>query len=311
MVKTTHDWFQKNNKRTFIIERGNFAGIGKYGSRWLGDNFSEERFMGYSVSGIMQMNMFGIPFVGSDICGFIGDTTPDLCAKWHTLGAFYPFSRNHNNYGQLSQEPYAFGDQEYEKGKKYIDIMRDAINMKYQLIRYYYTNLFEISTKGTGTFYKPLFFEFPNDNNAFQDITNNIMLGSALKLSINSEKLYQDKTNFYFPAGTWCDIIKVQDQRCFVSTGQSAELPSKAYDFGLHLRQGFIVPFQDLQGVQYSTSADLQDRPIELHILGEPVTDTKWRAQGTYINDDGVTADLTGNVNKYSIVAQNIGDDQI
>lgn len=101
MVKVTHDWFQKNNRRTFIIERGNYAGIGKYGSRWLGDNFSEERFMGYSVSGIMHMNMFGVPFVGSDICGFIGDTTPELCAKWHTLGAFYPFSRNHNNYGQV------------------------------------------------------------------------------------------------------------------------------------------------------------------------------------------------------------------
>jgi len=41
--------------------------------------------------------------------------------------------------------------------------MRDAILMKYQLIRYYYSSLFKISTKGTGTFYKPVFFEFPDD----------------------------------------------------------------------------------------------------------------------------------------------------
>jgi alpha-glucosidase (family GH31 glycosyl hydrolase) len=40
-VKATHEWFAKQNKRTFIIDRSSFAGMGKYGSRWLGDNFSE------------------------------------------------------------------------------------------------------------------------------------------------------------------------------------------------------------------------------------------------------------------------------
>jgi alpha-glucosidase (family GH31 glycosyl hydrolase) len=100
-VQVTNDWFKSKNMRTLIIDRSSFAGMGKFGSRWLGDNFSEEKFMGYSVSGTMMMNIFGITFTGSDICGFIGDTNPELCAKWHVLGAFYPFSRNHNNWGQL------------------------------------------------------------------------------------------------------------------------------------------------------------------------------------------------------------------
>lgn len=105
-VKATHEWFAKNKKRTMIIERSGFAGFGKFGSRWLGDNFSSKEYMGYSVTGVMMHNILGVPLAGSDICGFIGDTTPELCARWHVVGAFYPFSRNHNTLGAIGQEPW-------------------------------------------------------------------------------------------------------------------------------------------------------------------------------------------------------------
>ena len=188
MVKATHEWFEGRKQRTFIIERSSFAGMGKYGSRWLGDNFSQDKFMAYSVTGTMLMNMFGIPFTGADICGFIGNTTPELCARWHIVGAFYPFSRNHNNINQLPQEPYHFTTV-YEGSITYLDIMRYAIKTKYEMIRYYYSSLLLLSLRGSGTFYKPLFFEFPEDMMAYQGLTTNIMLGDALKLSVNSEKL--------------------------------------------------------------------------------------------------------------------------
>ena len=88
--------------RTFTISRSTFAGHGKYGQKWLGDNFSNPRYMGASVHGIMMMGVFGIPFVGSDVCGFIDNTNPELCARWYGVAAFQPFSRNHNTWGAMS-----------------------------------------------------------------------------------------------------------------------------------------------------------------------------------------------------------------
>lgn len=39
--------------------------------------------MKYSIAGIMNFNMFGIPHVGADVCGFRGDVKDDeMCGRW-------------------------------------------------------------------------------------------------------------------------------------------------------------------------------------------------------------------------------------
>jgi alpha-glucosidase (family GH31 glycosyl hydrolase) len=258
--------------------------------------------MKLSVSGIMLSNMFGIPLVGADICGFLDDTTEDLCTKWHYVGAFYPFSRNHNG-GNVAQEPYVWS-------KTAMLAMTDAIKIKYALVRYYYTELFALSTKdGEGTFYKPLFYEFPEDYNATNNIEYNVMLGSALKLSINSGNLSASAVtmDFYFPQGTWCRLLgNTKGENCFTVglQGINKNYPSDLTDYQLHLREGYTVPLQDTYSQTakaFNTTKDLQNQYVDFHVLGS-LTDSqsgKWVSQGRYINDDGLSLNITGNYNSY------------
>ena len=278
-----------------IISRSSFAGMGKYGSKWLGDNHAEIVDVQEGVLGIMKMNMFGITLIGADICGFGGpSTTPDLCARWHQIGAFQPFSRNHRACWGDPQEPWRFKSIIYDKstGQSYMDIMKSAIFRKYHLMRYYYTQMSQVSyaNQTYTTVYKPLFFEFPDDNGAYDDIANNVMIGSALKTAINAVNLTVSTTDFYFPKGTWCSLFEPVGECLYFNQSQKYTLPSRINESFVHLREGYIVPMQDATALGARTTVDLQNAPVDLHILGSFKVPgvMNWQAEGLYVNDDGV-----------------------
>ena len=111
---------------------------------------------------MMEFNMFGMPYAGADICGFILDTTEEMCERWMELGAFYPFARNHNNIDAIDQDPGQWPLTVGASGRK-------AFNIRYRLLPYLYTLMHDSHTTGS-TVVRPLYHESVSFNYAYHQL---------------------------------------------------------------------------------------------------------------------------------------------
>ncbi|KAM8947191.1 lysosomal alpha-glucosidase [Pelodytes ibericus] len=218
-------------KRPFIISRSTFASHGHYAGHWTGDVESTWDQLYHSVPAILLFNMYGVPLVGADVCGFVGDTTEELCVRWSQLGAFYPFMRNHNTRGTKSQEPYVFSEQAQTA-------IKTALYIRYSLLPYLYTLFYKAHSSGE-TVARALFIEFPSDPNTWT-IDRQFLWGEALLIT---PVLEQGKTevNGYFPAGTW---YQPGLGKGIQSKGQWINLSAPLDFINLHIRGGYILPVQ-------------------------------------------------------------------
>ncbi|KAI0310612.1 glycosyl hydrolases family 31-domain-containing protein, partial [Amylostereum chailletii] len=158
------------NERPFLISRSTFPGTGHWSGHWLGDNFSKWSYLKYNIQGVLQFQLFQIPMVGADTCGFNGNSDEELCNRWMQLSAFTPFYRNHNVRGSISQEPYVWDS--------VANASRTAIAVRYSMLPYWYTLFANASTAGTPPV-RALFWEFPDEPELF-GIDTQFMIGDAI-----------------------------------------------------------------------------------------------------------------------------------
>ncbi|XP_061715629.1 lysosomal alpha-glucosidase-like [Cydia pomonella] len=252
-------------KRPFIISRSTFVGSGRYAGHWSGDVFSEWHDMAMSIPEILSFSLFGIPMMGADICGFNGDTTVELCKRWMQLGAFYPFSRNHNSDRSIPQDPVSLGPEVVEASKQ-------ALRTRYRLLPYYYTLFWRAHVAGE-TVARPLFFETP-DNPVTHDIDTQFLIGPYIMISPILEQGART-TRAYFP-GAWYSLqdgtMLAHDQWNKLDENQTVAV-----------RGGGIIPLQEPPAGAVTTQ---RARSMPLQLLAAPAAR---RARGLLYWDHGDT----------------------
>lgn len=260
--------------RPFIISRSTFSGSGSFGGHWTGDNRSNWIDLKQSVAAILSFQLFAIPMVGADICGFSGDTCLDLCVRWMQLGSFYPFARNHNSNTSLPQESYHFKTV-LETSKKYLSI-------RYSLLHYWYTQFHYAHQNGTPVV-RPLFMEFPHDS-ACYDIHTQFLAGPSLLVAPVLEPEV-DYIEIYLPAGQWYSFEDGwASYKC--KSGRKVKQRVELNYMPVWIRGGHIVPIQR-PGLR---TADVHDKPFALFIAA-PLSGNV--STGSLYVDDGVSLDNT------------------
>ncbi len=258
-------------ERPFVISRSGCAGTGALGGIWNGDNVSNFHNLRLSIQTCLNLSLSGIPFYGSDVPGFIGDSDGDLMVAWYKAAFLLPLLRNHSCAGTARQEPWAFG-------RSVREIVAEYIRLRYKLIPYLYGLLLEHEEGGDPPI-RPLVYEFayspglPLDGVADQFMVGPCILQAPIVEPSTRRRavVLPDALWFECRDGKW----SMGGRRVRATTGDEST--------PIYVRYGSIVPMA--AGSPKTGQASLDD--IELHVFVRAAG--RSRHTFRYRFDDGLT----------------------
>ena len=211
--KMAYEGFKQiSDEEPVTLTRCAYFGSQKYGSLvWSGDIPSTFKSLSEQVKAGLNMAMCGIPWWNTDIGGFWGADTQseefrELIVRWFQYGVFCPVMRlhgNRNRHGEKKRDvKEASGDPNeiWSFGERNFEILKDLIFLRERL-RPYIEKHMEIASKEGYPIMRPMFFDFPEDENCYS-LGEQYMFGSDILFApiVNRN---QTKKTVYLPKGEW------------------------------------------------------------------------------------------------------------
>ena len=271
-AKLVFEGYQKEfpKQRPFILMRAGYSGSQHYGLiPWSGDVNRTWGGLQSQPEIALQMGMQGLGFMHSDLGGFAGANLDDeLYTRWLQYGVFQPIYRPHAQEDVPSEPVFR------EPITK--SLAKKSIELRYRLLPYNYTLVFENNQKGTPLM-RPLFFEetgnaklFTNDKTYLWG--EHILVSPVLKPGLKQQEVY-------FPSNSnWYNLYT--DKK--IEGGKTVSVKLVEESIPTYVRGGAFIPM--IQPIQNTTQYNLNS--FDLHFYFD---ETVLESEYELYNDDGET----------------------
>jgi alpha 1,3-glucosidase len=212
----------EHKQRPFVLTRAFFFGSQKYGFFWTGDNREGFQELRATVQMLLSASVAGLPFGGSDVPSFEGEHTDHTIVCGYELGLLMPFFRAHSHQSNPLREPWIQSERAQAAIKKVLDT-------RYRIFPYLYTAAY-MSTKNGVPIWRPMYFEYPEDEQLFE-VDSQFMFGPSILAAPKTEQ------KFIMPGETVTKKVDRKVVQSFTNTKDTPVyqvmplLPEKYYNF--------------------------------------------------------------------------------
>ena len=282
---------KRNGKRGASFSRWGGIGDHKHPAYFSGDAVSSFETLAFEIKKTVSAANAGCFGWSHDIGGFV-DPVPggqaENYVRWVQFGALSASLRLHmNGVEGFDRRPWTWGE-------PYCSAMRDMFHMRSKLMPYLYSAAFK-SYKESLPFIRPLYYDYPMDEEAYQYPTE-FFLGDGIIASPICTTMDENQmvtSEVWLPDGIWYDLFT---KKCYSSGKISIE--NGLTTFPLFVREGFPLvtqPYRDRM-----TSAPYSSINIDIYIGSD--------GESFLYEDDGETEDYKDGKHRITSIKYSCAD---
>lgn len=266
--------------RLFHLNRAGFAGSQRYSVfPWTGDVARNWSGLKSQPLVLLGMSLSGLPYVHSDAGGFAmtDQADPELYTRWLQFATFTPIFRPHGtaledldkSVKSIPSEP-AFWDEPTKS------IVRNYINLRYQLLPYNYTLAYDQAVFGRPLM-RPLYYYNFADAEAYKAEDQYLWGENILVAPVTSAGA--TARMIYFPKGKWYDLRT----NAITEGGQVVNANVDINNIPSFVKEGSFIPMWITKEPVTSTEQyDTKEITIRYYPSAQPST-------YAWYDDDGIT----------------------